>query len=137
LREDKGGVYGVGVYPSISKFPKQEYHIYIMFGCAPDRVDELITAVKEQIKDMQDHLPTDSNMVKITETGLREYEVDIKQNRYWLNSLYYALYYNDDPNLILKRPEFIKALKPEEIQNAAKKYLNGRNYMKFVLYPEK
>jgi zinc protease len=136
LREDKGGVYGVGVFPQVSKYPKSEYHVHIIFGCSPDRVDELIGAVKEQIKDMQDNLPTDSNMVKIKETDRREFEVNLKRNYYWVSHLYRDLLMNDTPGLFLKQPEMIESLKPGDIRDAARKYLDDKNFMKFVLYPE-
>jgi zinc protease len=136
LREDKSGVYGVGVFPQVSKYPKSEYHVNIVFGCAPDRVNELIGAVKEQIKKIQDNLPSDSNMVKIKQTDRREFEVNIKRNYYWTSRLSRALILNDKPDMFLKTPEMIDALKPQDIQAAAKKYLNDKNFMKFVLYPE-
>jgi zinc protease len=39
LREEKGGVYSVGVYGSPSKYPRSDYSMIISFGCAPDRVE--------------------------------------------------------------------------------------------------
>ncbi len=136
LREDKGGVYGVGVFPQVAKYPNPEYHIHIAFGCNPDRVDELITAVKEQINDMQNNLPTDSNMVKIKETDRRELEVNMKTNKYWVRQLVRTLVYNESPNIFLQKPAMIEALKPEDIRAAAKEYLNDKNFMEFILYPE-
>lgn len=138
LREDKGGVYGVGAFPILTKFPKQEYKINVMFGCNPDRVDELIQAVVDQMKIMQDSLPTEKYMTKVKETQKREYEVSMKENRYWLNNVLNSAYTNDiDPKFVLERPKWVEALTPQDIQNTAKKYFKTDNFMKFVLYPEK
>ena len=137
LREDKSGVYGIGAYARIKEYPRPEYSVNIAFGCAPARVDELIKLVKEQIKDMQNNLPSDSNMVKIKQLTTRELEVNLKRNSYWATQFFRALYYNEPFDLFLKQKELINSIKPEDIQNAAKKYLNDKNYMQFVLYPEK
>ena len=138
LREDKGGVYGVGAYPILIKTPKQEYKINVMFGCNPDRVDELIQAVVDQMKIMQDSLPTDKYMTKVKETQKREYEVNLKDNRFWLNNVLNLAYTNEiDPKFVLERPKWVEALSPQDIQNTAKKYFKTDNYLKFVLYPEK
>jgi zinc protease len=137
LREDKGGVYGVGAFAMPSKFPKKKYQIQVMFGCNPDRVEELISAVIDQMKDMQVKLPTDSNMVKVKEMTKREYEVNLKENNFWLNALYQTYWNQENPLSILDEPKLVGALKPKDIQNTAKKYFKMDNYMKFVLYPEK
>ena len=136
LREDKGGVYGVGAYAMPQKYPKKTYQIQVMFGCNPDRVDELIGAVLDQMKDMQNNLPTDSNMVKVKETSKREFEVSLKENNFCLNNLYSYYWNQEDPKQILDENKKISALKPIDIQNAAKKYFKTENYMRFVLYPE-
>jgi zinc protease len=137
LREDKGGVYGVGAFAMPSKFPKKKYQIQVMFGCNPDRVEELISAVIDQMKEMQVKLPTDSNMVKVKEMTKREYEVNLKENNFWLNALYQTYWNQENPLSILDEPKLVGALKPKDIQNTAKKYFKMDNYMKFVLYPEK
>ncbi len=42
LREEMSGVYGVGARGSITHYPKEEYRFNIQFGCAPERVAELV-----------------------------------------------------------------------------------------------
>lgn len=137
LREDKGGVYGVGAFAAPSKYPKERYQLHIMFGCNPARVDELINAVYDEISDMINNLPTDSNMVKVKEINRRELETNLKDNRFWINRISSAYINSGDPRAILKQQEMIDKLTAKDIQAAAKKYLKTDNLMKFVLYPEK
>lgn len=137
LREDKGGVYGVGCYAMPSKLPKNEYKIYVMFGCNPDRVDELVKAVMDVMKELQANPPTELYLTKVKETQRREREVNLKENSFWLNYMYQYYWNGDNLNEILLKDKYIDNLQPKDIQNAAKKYLNFDNYMKFVLYPEK
>ena len=137
LREDKGGTYGVGASGSPSLYPRQEYGISVRWGCDPKRVDELVNAALEQI-DSAKLKPFDPMYIeKVRETQRRGYEVNLKQNGFWLNNLrsYYAN--NEDPEMILNYPKLVENLNAAAIQNAVKKYFNMDNYVKVVLYPEK
>lgn len=136
LREDKGGVYGVSAWEDIQKFPKPEYSVNVYFGCNPDRVEELTGDVANQAELMKKSNPDDKDMVKVKELLSRSYEKNMKENEYWLNKLIAYYYYNEDPKQILETKKKIDKLKPEDIKNAANKYLNTTNIIKFVLFPE-
>ncbi|MCX6147228.1 MAG: insulinase family protein [Candidatus Kapabacteria bacterium] len=62
IREEKGGAYGVGVSPQMSKYPKPSYKIVVSFTCPPQRVPELLEATKDVLKETQDELASDDNM---------------------------------------------------------------------------
>jgi zinc protease len=137
LREDKGGTYGVGASGSPSLYPRQEYNISVRWGCDPIRVDELVNAALQQI-DSAKLKPFDSAYIeKVRETQRRAYEVNLKQNGFWLNNLrsYYAN--NEDPEMMLNYPKLVENLTAGAIQTAVKKYFNMENYVKVVLYPER
>jgi zinc protease len=137
LREDKGGTYGVNVSGNPTHHPRQEYHISVRWGCSPDRVDELVNIALHQI-DSAKLKPFDSVYIeKVRETQRRGYEVNLKQNRFWLNSLHSFYEDNGNPEKMLNYPKFVKNLNAAAIQNAVKKYFNMDNYVKVVLYPEK
>ncbi len=53
LREDMGGVYGVGASGSISRRPKQQFTFGISFGCAPENIDKLEKATFDEIQTLQ------------------------------------------------------------------------------------
>jgi zinc protease len=109
----------------------------VRWGCNPDRVDELVNAALQQI-DSAKLSPFDPVYIeKVRETQRRGYEVNLKQNGFWLNSLY--LYYanDEDPEMMLNYPKLLENLTAAAIQNAVKKYFNMNNYVKVVLYPEK
>lgn len=135
LREDKGGTYGVGVYASPQKFPDEEYSITIRWGCAPERVDELINAVFQQIDSLKNNLVDQIYITKVKETQIRENEVNLKENNFWLSTLYKYLFYDLDLSEIKKYPERVASLTKEDIQETAKKYFNMNNYVEVVLYP--
>ncbi|MDQ1265669.1 MAG: zinc protease, partial [Bacteroidota bacterium] len=136
LREDKGGTYGVGCWASPNHFPRDEYQVNIVWGCSPDRCDSLIGNALDIVKEMNENAPDSLNMVKVKETQRREYEVNLKENRYWLSKLNDAYFYEEDPKGILDLPNRIEKLTAEDIHKTSKKYLNQQNFARFVLLPE-
>jgi zinc protease len=137
LRDDKKSVYDVGSWEELKKQPKPEYSVYVNFICNPDRVEELSGVVTEQMNQMKKTNPDDIYMTKLKEQILRTNEVQLKEDKYWLNELTNYYYYGLDLNSFLDTRKMIEQLKPEDIKKAANKYLNTKNMMKFVLYPEK
>jgi len=136
LREDMGGVYGVGVWASMSKEPQAEYSLNITFGCAPDRVQELTDAVLVEIKKIMEAAPDQVNVDKVKEAQRREREINIKKNSYWLNSL--AVYYREGRELsdFMKFNELIEGFSAEDAQAAAVKYFDLDRMVQVTLNPE-
>ena len=137
LREDKGGTYGVRVSGSPSLFPRQEYSITISWGCNPERVDELVKEGMVQIDSLKMKQLDSLYIEKICEIQRRAYEVNLKQNGFWLSNLQAYYTNNEDPKMILNYPNLVNHLTAQFIQEAVKKYFNMNNYVKIVLYPEK
>ena len=136
LREDMGGTYGVSVYPNIQQYPKPGYSVNISFGCDPERVNEMVTSIFTQLDTLKAQGPDSIYITKVHETHLRAYETNLKENGYWLNELYYKNYYGEDWMDIVNYPEFVKELSAGMIQNSANKYLDYKNMVQVVLYPE-
>jgi len=80
LREDMGGVYGVGVWASMSKDPEAEYSLNVVFGCSPDRVQELTDTVMDEIKSLMEEAPEEVYVDKVKESQRREREINIQKN---------------------------------------------------------
>jgi zinc protease len=73
----------------------------------------------------------------VKETQKREFEVNIKENKFWLNNLQAYYFYNMDLSLLMKYPERVEKFNSEAVQNAAKKYFDVNNYVNVILYPQK
>ncbi len=137
LREEKSGVYGVGVSARPVHYPESRYQLVVGFGCAPDRVDELVKAVMEKLDTATMKPPEEIYLTKVKETEKKELEVNLKLNRYWASALSQAYTNNEDPHIATARKEFIESLTANDIFVASKQYLNKANMAKFVLYPER
>lgn len=136
LREEKSGVYGVGAYGSSSKYPVEDYSFRVSFPCAPENVDDLVSAVFEQIQSIKENGVSDEDLQKIKETQRRNREEGLKQNRYWLGQL--NAYYSNGTSLdtFFDRKDLVDALNSDDLKEAANKYLRNDNYVKIVLMPE-
>lgn len=137
LREDMGGVYGVGVSGNLSIEPKQEFEANVFFGCSPDNVDSLVKAVYDEIERVKKEGVPDEVLTKVRETQRRTYEVSLEQNRFWMNSLMAAYRYERDPAKILEFEKRVETLDNDMIKEAAGKFFSLENHILGVLHPEK
>ena len=137
VREEKGGTYGVRINASMEHYPKEEYCVNIEFGCAPERVAELDSTIFGQIQALKDNGPSEDDLTKIKEIYKRNREVNLKDNDYWLNTLQFYYFNNEDPKNLYEMDRLMDELTGEDVQNAARNYINTENYVRVVLYPEK
>ncbi|MEQ9438653.1 MAG: insulinase family protein [Cyclobacteriaceae bacterium] len=136
IREKKSGVYGIGANASPTKFPYEHYEITVRFPCAPENVEDLSSAVFDEIKKMQENGPTATDLQKVKETQRRDMETNLEDNRYWLRSLERAYFLEQDPQEIVNYEESIDSLTAEQLKNTANKYFNFDSYVRVVLLPE-
>ncbi len=137
IREELGGTYSITAPFGFTKYPKSEYSITIQFGSSPERTDELIKRVFEEIEKFKAEGPTEKQLNDEKEALLREFETNSKQNGYLLNQIIARFYHNEDPAGIWVVPEFYKKLDAATIKDAAKTYLNTQSFVKVTLFPEK
>jgi zinc protease len=135
LREDKGGVYGVGVGGFLARAPHQERSFSISFGCDPARVDELVKATVDEIAQLQRDGIAGDYLEKIKQTFTREREVELRSNGFWIGWLTSAYTYGDDPTLVLDPSKMIGRMTSDNVKAAAKRYLDARQYFEPVMLP--
>lgn len=136
LREDQGGVYGVGVRGSISRIPNDNYSISISFGCAAENVDKLVDLVLSEINALKANGAAQTNIDKVTAEDTRGLETQLKQNRYWQYNLEQKYLYNEDPKTILEDMANLKKMTVERSKEMANKYFSMENFAKMILLPE-
>lgn len=137
LREDEGGVYGVGARASYSKYPQANYTINISFGCGPENVEKLIASTLDEINKIKQSGAQAVDIEKFVAEERRSTEIQLKDNGFWLGYLTGQIQNDEDPKQILGYMESLKKITPEVLKAAANKYLSGNNYIRLVLLPEK
>ncbi len=136
LREDLGGVYGVAVSGDITPRPRQRYTFAVGFGCAPENVGTLLAAVFAEIAALKEAGPSASIVERVRESERRELEVRRRENGYWSNALEYVYDLGLDPRVLLDEDKLIDRVTVENLQAAARRYLDTSRYVLGVLKPE-
>jgi zinc protease len=136
LREDLSGTYGVNVMQTASDIPDPEYSVQIMFGSAPERAEELITTILEEMEVLKRDGPTTEELQKVTEAQRRERETSLEQNGYWLGQLGSRYRRGIDPAEILTFEQLIDDLDVERLRQAARTFFDLQNYIQITLFPE-
>jgi zinc protease len=137
LREDLGGTYGVSVGPSYMRIPRQEYEVELQFGSSPTRVDELVKVVLDQIAKLQAEGPTPKELADVKETMLRDLETQDESNSFLLTNIAARYESGEDLSTLFNLADYYNKLTAGMIQDAAKAYLNTKNYVNVELFPEK
>ena len=136
MREDLGGTYSVQVNTSAEKYPVPEFALHIMFGCAPDRVEEMTSTLFARIDSVQTYGLTEEYVHKVRENQHREFEINLEKNIFWLHQLKYRHMYDMPYAMIVDYPELIQTLSAEMLGQAAERFMDQQNYVRVVLYPE-
>jgi zinc protease len=136
VREEKGGSYGVSVGGAPVRYPKGQYRLTVAFGCAPDRVQELLGAVMATIDTLRTVGPDPQSLASVKESFRRSRETSLKQNSFWLGALQLLISNGEDPLTILEFDRRVAALDISSLQEAARTYLDPSRYVQCVLLPE-
>ncbi|WP_432326653.1 insulinase family protein [Mucilaginibacter sp. P25] len=137
LRESEGGVYTPQAGATFAKYPSQQYQIAVDFTCAPGNTDKLIHATLEEIENLKTNGISASDLEKFKAETLRNNEVRVKTDAYWLGYLVRQMSNKEDLLEADQVVTMINALDRDTLQKAAKKYISGDNLQRFILNPEK
>ncbi len=137
LREEIGGVYGVGAGGSMGIQPVGNFSFSIQFPCSPDMVDKLTEAAWKEVKKIQENGPSEDDLNKVKEKRKIAYEENLKRNNYWNGQMSNVRTYELPWNSILEGRAAIDAVTPERIKTAAKTYLVQDNLLEIQRFPAK
>ena len=135
LREDLGGVYGVGAQGSFSRAPHQDHAFSVSFGCDPTRVDELEKAAFAVMTKVANDGVGDALLEKVKSSYVRARETGLRSNAFWAGWLTNAARFGDDPTLVLDIGKVTARMTSTHVKAAAKHYLDARQYFETVMLP--
>jgi zinc protease len=135
MREDQGGVYGVGINGNASKLPKSKFTIQATWGCNPDNIKKLSQTVLDEMGKIKKEGPTEVDLNKVKETLIRDRETRLKENNFWLASLQNHFLFGDKLFTLEEYKSFINSFSKTDIKTAANKYLNTDSYVEVELTP--
>jgi zinc protease len=136
LREELGQIYGGGVYGSMNKYPYSSFSAGVSFPCGPENVDKLITATLAEIEKVKTNGPTQADLDKVKETWKQQYQVNVKENSFWVRQLIQSAEMGTDAANVLTYEKRVDALTIKDLKDASNKYFDSKNYVQVVLDPE-
>jgi zinc protease len=135
LRQKLGGTYTPQVQAGLSQVPHPSYQVAVIWGSDPNRVPELQTAVLAEIQKFIKEGPTDDELHKVKEEAARNWETALKNNQFWSNMI---MRYADRGWALADIPkadDYLQAITPAQVREAAQQLLKMDNYAKFSMYP--
>ncbi|MFT7380132.1 MAG: zinc protease [Roseivirga sp.] len=136
LREDMGGVYGVGARASLSSTPKEQFTFTISFPCKPDNADALAEAALNELEKLKNGEFTDEDLQKVITARVQNFDEQVKTNNYWESVIKSYSKSEDGFEEILKSNDRAKSITKDQIVAAANKYLTGENIVKIIKLPD-
>lgn len=137
IREDKSGSYGIGTSAWINGWPERFYRAKVTFGCEPSREEELSGEVLKTLEEIKKGIDEDS-INKLREQYRRSHEKNLRENWYWIDTINAVNIFTYKPDWVVNDVETVVSwITAENLQDAAKKYLDTEKYVCVYLKPEK
>jgi len=139
LREEEGGVYGVGIGGGQSKFPIEQFSIRISYNVDPPRTEELDDACLAVVRKLKTEIDP-GDIIKITEAQRQGRIKELQQNQFWMNAFVNSWMNDTDvaqATQLATLEKRIATITPEVLMSAARKYFDEGSLIGLVMYPEK
>ncbi|HWV70644.1 MAG TPA: insulinase family protein [Pseudosphingobacterium sp.] len=136
LREQEGGVYSPSVQLTKAKQPIGFYTFTLSFDCNPQRMESLISAVKDEWSHLHNEGITMDDLQKFRAEEARALEVGMQSNTFWLNYLEGQLKNEEPLREVLDFSVLLDQLTLENIKKQAGKWLKDDNEIMVTLKPE-
>lgn len=138
LREDEGGVYGVGVSGYSSKIPYEESTASFSFNANPEDLDNLIAVAFKEIEKVKKDGVEEKDLIKIRETQIQERVKNLKTNRFWMYRIQSRSRYNlpYDGILLDEYKSAVEKLNADDIQKMTQFIFDDKYMHIFKMNPE-
>lgn len=91
VREEKGGTYGVNVEGQFWRYPTDGCSMTVSFRCDPNKYDELLPVIDQQLQRMAAEGPTEEQLEKVKEYARKNYSRAVFTNGWWEYVRYHEL----------------------------------------------
>jgi zinc protease len=137
MREKIQGIYSGGTFADLSRTPYNGYQFALQLPCGPAKVDTLIKAFNAEMQALADKGPEQGYVDKVRKQWIEQYRTNIKTNEYWLGRLQQIRQGNMSADRLLNFEKYANALKPADIQGAAKMVMSSPSRLIAVQMPDK
>lgn len=136
LREQESGVYSPQVSLNVGRIDNPRFVLSIQFGCAPENVERLVNAAKEELMQIKSKGVSKDDFEKFIAEERVALKNQMETNGFWLAYLSGQIQQEQQLNEILGFSGLMDSLTPTKLTQSFTKYLDGKNLIQFVLMPE-
>jgi zinc protease len=136
IREEKSGVYGIGVSTNISRLKKNRSEVKIRFSCDPKRRAELISEVYKAIETLKKDSVTDKELSVYRKKFNKHYETLMKENHYWMAKIVESYQHETPLEEIFELPKLVDAVSSEDVKQIASEIF-GQDVLQAELNPKR
>jgi len=131
LREDQGGTYGASLWANMKHYPVPEYQIGVFFDANPAKLDTMLAIVYDEAEKLIANGPDEKVIKNTAENKIKEYNENIKQNRWWLSTLNSDDFDKEDM-ANFDYVGFRNSITAKKVKKAAKLYLSKDRTIEIV-----
>ncbi len=135
VREAQALTYSIAAFAQTIKIPRSQYIIPVFYSSKPDTVEFIAKEIIKLAHGVGNKI-SDAEYNSTIRKLLRSYEVNIRQNDYWLSELFNMYLTNGKPDFVTDYEKTVKSLTKQELTEAAKKYFNPDSYLFIALKSE-
>lgn len=135
IREELSGTYVVSCEGSLNKMPREEYQFLIRFSTDPERVDDLVAAVRKEVEAYINGM-FDEKYIKQMQSQIQRSSGYIYTNDFWLWNMSQALFNGiQDFNFLEQWSQRSALATKEKVQEMAQQVFTTELQYVFVLRP--
>jgi zinc protease len=136
IREKKGLAYSINVENYSPAFIKGYGKFKISFGTDPEKIDYVRDCIMADIDDIKQNGLKPGELHVAKKILLSFYKECSANNSYWLGELYGSALFKLNPEKIFNYKEEILNVKNEDIQSVASRYVDSKNNIFLIAFPE-
>ncbi len=136
LREQEGGTYGASARVSLSKRPVQKANLQVNFDCNPEKVEQLITIVHNEVNKIAKGDIQQLDLDKTLTNYIKERKEQKDYNRYdmsWVSNYVLEGYNMNDPK---NYEDIVNSITAKDVQNFTAELLKGADTYEIVFKPQ-
>ena len=134
IREKEGASYGVRAIGELSKYPKDEALLQIIFDTDPAKREKMEQIVMSELQKAAQNGPRPEHLAKVKEFLLKQHLENAKENGYWLGQLNEYYWNNVDMNNDYEK--LVNEITVEDVKNFTKALLDQGNIIEVTMTAE-
>ena len=131
LREEEGGTYSPSTAGQYNPQAKQ-WNIMYMFATNADQKDKLMQRANDEWISLLNNGADNAHFQKAKEAKIKQYEINVRKNNYWINLLNTQLTY-PEADVINNYENVLKGITLDKFNDFMKNFYDGKNRIEVIM----